>query len=153
MLASKHRIFFFYSIMNSNHLYPCSFVTPQPCSRPAVQGLLKPQEKAAWRLLWMPWTSFPSGDQLSSFTVTSHEINLAFVPLVGLDSAVFLPYACVTDPTDVLNCDFSFGDCPTHPPAGAMRGTAVMADVPKCTKEGPISPFSAGSRGLCSYYS
>lgn len=49
---------FFPSVMNSNHLYPCSFVKPKPRSCPAVQGLLKPQEKAAWRLLWMLWTSF-----------------------------------------------------------------------------------------------
>ena len=44
--------------MNSVHLYPCSFRKPKPCSHPAVQGLLKPQEKAAWRLRWMPWTTF-----------------------------------------------------------------------------------------------
>lgn len=29
----------------------------------------------------------------------------------------------------------------------------VMAAVPKCTEEGAISPFSAGSRGLYPYYS
>lgn len=80
-------------------------------------------------------------------------MNLAFVPLVGLGSVVFLPCARMMCPTDVLNCDFSFGDCPTHPPANATRGTEVMATVPKCAEDGPISPFSAGSTGLCSYYS
>jgi len=78
----------------------------------------------------------------------AHETNLAFLLLVGLGSAVFLRRALVTGSMDLLNCDFSFGDCPIHLPADARRVTVVMATVPKRTEEGAISPFSVGSTGL-----
>lgn len=81
----------------------------------------------------------------------AHEMNLAFLPPVGLASAVFLQCVLVTSPMDVLNCDFSFGEGPICLPTGARRGTAVMAAVPKCTEEGAVSPFSVESRGLYPY--